>query len=517
MLILLAVYVLSWRELSFPYGGAHDEMGDGHQPREVHPMPCLRSRVPHRALPAAARDLAEAHRPRGGRRPSRSTSPPIRCAATSAKTRPAWTPAPPRPRTSVKTASWPSTPTSASAAGTASSPVRTRTAPISPGRGTPATSRAIPRPRSRRRARSSIRTSAAPRRSATSAWSASTPALEKGLKPGIDRDATPACVNTCQARALTFGDLDDPNSNVSKLIRDKSGFVLHPEYGTDPSVYYIDYKLGGNDNKAPRGSADGQPHPAPEHGVRAEQAQARQEARKAGPRQRQVLSRPGGLHMNARTARQWMVTHEWMVKPMAQTEWIEGKGLLVWLAEVFSALGTGLYLVSLFFGLNEEFALTAFWAGLFGWIMIAIFKLPLHLAYLGKPWRFYRSFPPLQQRLEDLLVRPGHRLHHDLPRVRRRPVDPGGSHRLRRVHGQRHLGGQLRLHGAGRRLLRHDRRLLRVRHELLQERALLEHGASAHRVPVHGRGRRSGAHHGCGPGHRLRTSSPRPSRPPGSC
>jgi formate-dependent nitrite reductase membrane component NrfD len=89
-----------------------------------------------------------------------------------------------------------------------------------------------------------------------------------------------------------------------------------------------------------------------------------------------------------------MVTHEWMVKPMAQTEWIQGKGLLVWLAEVFSALGTGLYLVSLFVGLKEEFAVTAFWAGVFGWIMIALFKLPLHLAYLGKPWRFWRSFPP---------------------------------------------------------------------------------------------------------------------------
>ena len=89
-----------------------------------------------------------------------------------------------------------------------------------------------------------------------------------------------------------------------------------------------------------------------------------------------------------------MVTHEWMVKPMAQTEWIEGKGLLVWLAEVFSALGTGLFLVSLFFGLKEEFALTAFWAGIFGWVMIALFKLPLHLAYLGKPWRFWKSFPP---------------------------------------------------------------------------------------------------------------------------
>jgi polysulfide reductase chain C len=89
-----------------------------------------------------------------------------------------------------------------------------------------------------------------------------------------------------------------------------------------------------------------------------------------------------------------MVTHEWMVKPMAQTEWIQGKGLLVWLAEVFSALGTGLFLVSLFIGLKEEFAVTAFWAGIFGWIMIALFKLPLHLAYLGKPLRFWRSFPP---------------------------------------------------------------------------------------------------------------------------
>ena len=34
----------------------------------------------------------------------------------------------------------------------------------------------------------------------------------RGLTPGVDRDATPACVNTCQARALTFGDLDDPDS-----------------------------------------------------------------------------------------------------------------------------------------------------------------------------------------------------------------------------------------------------------------------------------------------------------------
>jgi protein NrfD len=96
--------------------------------------------------------------------------------------------------------------------------------------------------------------------------------------------------------------------------------------------------------------------------------------------------------MNAQTARQWMVTHEWMVKPMAQAEWIQGKGMLVWLAEVFSALGTGLYLVALFF--SQSYPKAAFWGGIFGWVGIAIFKLPLHLAYLGKPWRFWRSFPP---------------------------------------------------------------------------------------------------------------------------
>jgi phenylacetyl-CoA:acceptor oxidoreductase subunit 1 len=68
--------------------------------------------------------------------------------------------------------------------------------------------------------------------------------LAKGLKPGVDREATPACVNTCPARALTFGDLDDPASEVSKLIRERGGFQLHPEYGTDPSIYFIDGKIG---------------------------------------------------------------------------------------------------------------------------------------------------------------------------------------------------------------------------------------------------------------------------------
>ncbi|MFC1921631.1 4Fe-4S dicluster domain-containing protein [Chloroflexota bacterium] len=63
--------------------------------------------------------------------------------------------------------------------------------------------------------------------------------IKNGLKPGVDRDATPACVNICAAKARYFGDLDDPESEVSVLIREKDGVQLHPGYGTDPSVYYI--------------------------------------------------------------------------------------------------------------------------------------------------------------------------------------------------------------------------------------------------------------------------------------
>jgi phenylacetyl-CoA:acceptor oxidoreductase subunit 1 len=80
----------------------------------------------------------------------------------------------------------------------------------------------------------------------------------RGLQPGVDRDATPACVNTCQARALTFGDLDDPDSNVAALIRKHGGLQLRAEYGTDPSVFYVDYRLGGApSNRAPRGAQTG--------------------------------------------------------------------------------------------------------------------------------------------------------------------------------------------------------------------------------------------------------------------
>jgi phenylacetyl-CoA:acceptor oxidoreductase subunit 1 len=65
--------------------------------------------------------------------------------------------------------------------------------------------------------------------------------VEKGLKPGVDREATPACVVACPAKSRYFGDLDNPDDGIVELIRRKKGAKLRPEFGTEPSVYYLNY------------------------------------------------------------------------------------------------------------------------------------------------------------------------------------------------------------------------------------------------------------------------------------
>ncbi|NLE77091.1 MAG: 4Fe-4S dicluster domain-containing protein [Chloroflexi bacterium] len=63
-------------------------------------------------------------------------------------------------------------------------------------------------------------------------------ARAKGV-PLADGDVTPACVQTCPTDALVFGDLNDPDSRVSKLERSNRAFVLLEEMGTQPSIAYL--------------------------------------------------------------------------------------------------------------------------------------------------------------------------------------------------------------------------------------------------------------------------------------
>ena len=81
------------------------------------------------------------------------------------------------------------------------------------------------------------RRSARWRPSAPSAWTASTRASRKGLLPGRDPEATPACVNACIARrwpSATSGD-----SNVSQLLALQRALPPERGAGHGPGFYYL--------------------------------------------------------------------------------------------------------------------------------------------------------------------------------------------------------------------------------------------------------------------------------------
>jgi tetrathionate reductase subunit B len=55
----------------------------------------------------------------------------------------------------------------------------------------------------------------------------------------VRRGQGPACAETCPTRALTFGDLSDPESPVSRLLRARRHKVLLPERGNGPNVFFL--------------------------------------------------------------------------------------------------------------------------------------------------------------------------------------------------------------------------------------------------------------------------------------
>ncbi len=63
--------------------------------------------------------------------------------------------------------------------------------------------------------------------------------LENGLTPGVDSEATPACVVACPVGARTFGDLNDPDSPINQVLDRKHAHRMREELGTEPRIYYL--------------------------------------------------------------------------------------------------------------------------------------------------------------------------------------------------------------------------------------------------------------------------------------
>lgn len=56
--------------------------------------------------------------------------------------------------------------------------------------------------------------------------------LDEGYK-------TPRCVEMCPTGSLAFGDLNDPNSEVSQLVASRKPYALHPEFELGDKVLYL--------------------------------------------------------------------------------------------------------------------------------------------------------------------------------------------------------------------------------------------------------------------------------------
>lgn len=52
-------------------------------------------------------------------------------------------------------------------------------------------------------------------------------------------ETTTACQNTCPTKVRIFGDLDDPNSEISEVLRTREHFSLKAHLGTKPKLYYL--------------------------------------------------------------------------------------------------------------------------------------------------------------------------------------------------------------------------------------------------------------------------------------
>lgn len=67
-----------------------------------------------------------------------------------------------------------------------------------------------------------------------------------------ERDRQPACVLACPTQARIFGDVHDPESEVSKRIAENEGYTLMPEWDTKPANHYLPRKRQNAQKHAPQ-------------------------------------------------------------------------------------------------------------------------------------------------------------------------------------------------------------------------------------------------------------------------
>ncbi|MEO8034115.1 MAG: 4Fe-4S dicluster domain-containing protein, partial [Acidobacteriota bacterium] len=48
-----------------------------------------------------------------------------------------------------------------------------------------------------------------------------------------------ACVSACPTQSLTFGDINEANSDISKLLRSRQTRQIHTESGTKPNLFFL--------------------------------------------------------------------------------------------------------------------------------------------------------------------------------------------------------------------------------------------------------------------------------------